>query len=179
MARRGEAHPGLGRRSKLERDLKEGEAELRARAIGEWRGGAGARRRRSSSAARAELGARGSGGRKGSAGGVKAERVRLAAGRAPLQARQRAAWSELAGRVVDTRRASPDAVRTWRGDGTARGRRRRGARRQAGLARRGAGPRRGARGGFAGPACGAGPKARRRPAKEKNSFFHLYFQEFF
>ena len=47
VARRGEAHPGLGRRSKLERDLKEGEAKLRARAIGEWRGGAGARRRRS------------------------------------------------------------------------------------------------------------------------------------
>ena len=68
-------------------------------------------------AARAELGARGSGGRKGSAGGVKAERVRLAAGRAPLQASQRAAWSELAGRVADTQRASPDAVRTWRGDG--------------------------------------------------------------
>ena len=43
--------------------------------------------------------------------------MRLAAGRAPLQARQRAAWSELAGRVADTRRASPDAVRTWRGDG--------------------------------------------------------------
>ena len=36
-----EARPVLGRRSKLERDLKEGEAELRARAIGEWRGGAG------------------------------------------------------------------------------------------------------------------------------------------
>ena len=40
-ARRGEARPVLGRRSKLERDLKEGEAELRARGIGEWRGGAG------------------------------------------------------------------------------------------------------------------------------------------
>ena len=48
---------------------------------------------------------------------MTAERVRLAAGRAPLQARQRAARSELAGRVADTRRASPDAVRTWRGDG--------------------------------------------------------------
>ena len=42
VARRGEAHPGLRRRSKLERDLKEGEAELWARAIEEWRGGAGA-----------------------------------------------------------------------------------------------------------------------------------------
>ena len=40
-ARRGEARPVLGRRSKLERDFKEGEAELRARGIGEWRGGAG------------------------------------------------------------------------------------------------------------------------------------------
>ena len=43
--------------------------------------------------------------------------MRLAAGRAPLQASQRAAWSELARRVADTRRASPDAVGTWRGDG--------------------------------------------------------------
>ena len=168
MARRGEAHPGLGRRSKLERDLKEGEAELRARAIGEWRGGAGARRRRSSSAARAELGARGSGGRKGSAGGVKAERVRLAAGRAPLQARQRAAWSELAGRVADTRRASPDAVRTWRGDG--HGAREKKARR-AEAGRAGAvlgwaerGEARGARE-LAGPALAGRPEARRRPRK--------------
>ena len=45
VARRGEARPMLGGRRK--RDLKEGEAELRARGIGEWRGGAGARRRRS------------------------------------------------------------------------------------------------------------------------------------
>ena len=47
VARRGEAHPGLGRRRKRERESKEGEAELRARGIGEWRGGAGDQRRRS------------------------------------------------------------------------------------------------------------------------------------
>ena len=136
-------------------------------------------RRRSSSAARAELGARGEGGVKGSAGGVKAERVRLAAGRAPLQARQRAAWSELAGRVADTRRASPDAVRTWRGDGTARGGRRRGARRQAGLARCGAGPRRGARAGaLLGRLAGLGRKRGGGPRRRK-TLFHLYFQELF
>ena len=41
VARREEARPVLRRQRKLERDLKEGEAELRARAIGEWRGGAG------------------------------------------------------------------------------------------------------------------------------------------
>ena len=64
--------------------------------------------------------------------------MRLAAGHAPLQASQRAAWSELAGRVADTRRASPDAVRTWRGDG--HGARKKKARRaEAGRARRGAG----------------------------------------
>ena len=46
-------------------------------------------------------------------------------------------------------------------------------------AKRGSRPARcGARGGFAGPACGAGPKARRRPAKEKNSFSFI-FQELF
>ena len=45
VARLGEAQPVLGRRRKRKRDLKEGEAELRARGIGEWRGGAGARRR--------------------------------------------------------------------------------------------------------------------------------------
>ena len=166
----------LGRRSKLERDLKEGEAELRARAIGEWRGGAGARRRRSSSAARAELGARGSGGRKGSAGGVKAERVRLAAGRAPLQARQRAAWSELAGRVADTRRASPDAVRTWRGDG--HGAREKKARRaeagRAGAARGWAEARR-ARGlRWAGLRGWAGKEAAAR--ENRNILFNFHFQ---
>ena len=118
-------------------------------------------------AARAELGAHGSGGRKGSAGGVKAERVRLAAGRAPLQARQRAARSELAGRVADTRRASPDAVRTWRGDG--HGAREKKARRaeagRAGAARGWAGPRRGTRRGsllgrlrLAGQKRGGGPE---------------------
>ena len=47
VARRGEAHPRLGRRRKRERELKEGEAELWARGIGEWRGGAGSRRQRS------------------------------------------------------------------------------------------------------------------------------------
>ena len=56
VAKRGEAHPGLGRRRKRERSLKEGEAELRARAIEEWRGGAGARRRRSYGTAAAFLG---------------------------------------------------------------------------------------------------------------------------
>ena len=125
-------------------------------------------RRRSSSAARAELGARGEGGVKGSAGGVKAERVRLAAGRAPLQARQRAAWSELAGRVADTRRASPDEAGTWRGDG--HGAREKKARRaEAGWA--GAvlgwaerGEARGARE-LAGPASAGRPEARRRPRK--------------
>ena len=125
-------------------------------------------RRRSSSAARAELGARGEGGVKGSAGGVKAERVRLAAGRAPLQARQRAAWSELAGRVADTRRASPDEAGTWRGDG--HGAREKKARR-AEAGRAGAvlgwaerGEARGARE-LAGPASAGRPEARRRPRK--------------
>ena len=69
VARRGEAHPGLGRRRKRERCLKEGEAELWVRAIEEWHGGAGARRRQS--CGRGEGGARGSRlwrGRRGSAG---------------------------------------------------------------------------------------------------------------
>ena len=105
--------------------------------------------------------------------------MRLAAGRAPLQASQRAAWSELAGHVANTRRASPDAVRTWRGDG--HGAREKKARRaeagRAGAARGWAEARR-ARGGFAGPACGAGPKARRRPAKTEKLFFIYIFKNF-
>ena len=105
--------------------------------------------------------------------------MRLAAGRAPLQARQRAAWSELAERVADTRRASPDAVRTWRGDG--HGAREKKARRaeagRAGAARGWAEARR-ARGGFAGPACGAGPERRRRPAKTEKLFFIYIFKNF-
>ena len=138
-------------------------------------------RRRSSSAARAELGARGEGGAKGSAGGVKAERVRLAAGRAPLQARQRAAWSELAGRVADTRRASPDAVRTWRGDG--HGAREKKARRaeagRAGAARGWAEARWvGTVRGQAGPPVRLGRKRGGGPRRRK-TLFHLYFQELF
>ena len=58
VAKRGEARPVHGRRRKLERGLKEGEAKLRARGIEEWRGGAGDRRRRS--CGRGEGGARGS-----------------------------------------------------------------------------------------------------------------------
>jgi len=40
VARRGEVRPVLGRRSKFEHDFEEGEAELGARGIGEWCGGA-------------------------------------------------------------------------------------------------------------------------------------------
>ena len=105
--------------------------------------------------------------------------MRLAAGRAPLQARQRAAWSELAGRVADTRRASPDAVRTWRGDG--HGAREKKARRaeagRAGAARGWAEARR-ARG-----LCWAGLRgwAESEAAARENrkTLFHLYFQELF
>ena len=115
--------------------------------------------------------------------------MRLAAGRAPLQARQRAAWSELAGRVADTRRASPDEAGTWRGErrgarekGPARGGRpgwhgtglgraeasaardgvSRPARGVLGWAERGEA--RGARE-LAGPASAGRPEARRRPRK--------------
>ena len=84
--------------------------------------------------------------------------MRLAAGHAPLQARQRAAWSELAGRVADTRRASPDEAGTWRGDGH-------GAREKK--ARRAEAGRAGAVLGWelAGPALAGRPEARRRPRK--------------
>ena len=108
--------------------------------------------------------------------------MRLAAGRAPLQASQRAAWSELAGRVADTRRASPDAVRTWRGDG--HGAREKKARRaeagRAGAARGWAGPRRGARG--AGGSLGrlrlAGQKRGGGPLKQKTFFSISIFNKF-
>ena len=108
--------------------------------------------------------------------------MRLAAGRAPLQASQRAAWSELAGRVADTRRASPDAVRTWRGDG--HGAREKKARRaeagRAGAARGWAGPRRGARG--AGGSLGrlrlAGQKRGGGPEKIEMEFFNLFSRIF-
>jgi len=112
---------------------------------------------------------------------VKAERVRLAAGRAPLQARQRAAWSELAGRVADTRRASPDEAGTWRGDG--HGAREKKARR-AEAGRAGAvlgwaerGEARGARE-LAGPVSAGRPEARRRPRNRKWNF-SIDFQENF
>jgi hypothetical protein len=67
-ARRGEAHSGFGRRRKRERGWKEGEAELWARAIGEWRGGAGARRRRSCGRGERRARALGSGGEETQAG---------------------------------------------------------------------------------------------------------------
>ena len=71
--------------------------------------------------------------------------------------------------MVATWRASPDAVRTWRGDGH-------GAREKK--ARRAEAGRAGAARGFAGPACGAGPKARRRPAKTEKLFFIYIFKNF-
>ena len=107
--------------------------------------------------------------------------MRLAAGRAPLQASQRAAWSELAGRVADTRRASPDAVGTWRGDG--HGAREKKARRaeagRAGAARGWAGPRRGARRAGARWA-GFGWRARSEAAaqKNRNGIFQFIFKKF-
>ena len=108
--------------------------------------------------------------------------MRLAAGRAPLQASQRAAWSELAGRVADTRRASPDAVGTWRGDG--HGAREKKARRaeagRAGAAQGWAGPRRGVRRAGARWA-GFGWRARSEAVAQKNRngiFFNLFSRIF-
>ena len=156
-------------------------------------------RRRSSSAARAELGARGEGGVKGSAGGVKAERVRLAAGRAPLQACQRAAWSELAGRVgavsgcgcrvagdagAESPRGGIPLPRSRRGAATGARVRASGRKsRRAGLGwgavgRRGRSVRR-AGGRLAGPASAVGPEARRWPVKEKNEDFQFKFSRDF
>ena len=53
------------------------------------------------------------------------------------------------------------------------------ARRQASAALGWAGARwkREARGGFAGPACGAGPERRRRPRKNRNGIFQLIFKK--
>ena len=112
---------------------------------------------------------------------MKAERVRLAAGRAPLQARQRAAWSELAGRVADTRRASPDEAGTWRGDGHGAWEKkaRRAEAGRAGAARGWAGPRRGARRAGARWA-GFGWRARSEAAaqKNRNRIFQFIFKKF-
>ena len=90
--------------------------------------------------------------------------MRLAAGRAPLQASQRAAWSELAGRVADGAREKK-ARRAEAG--------------RAGAARGWAGPRRGARRAGARWA-GFGWRARSEAAaqKNRNGIFQFIFKKF-
>ena len=171
MARRGEAHLGLGRRRKREREPKGGEAELRARAIGKWRGGARAQRRRSCGRGEGRsfgflLWRRGNAARAGVSERTGSSRSRRVRGRGlrprlPRGGRRR--------HMVATRREFSAAVGACASGGRCWADSRGGLTRWAGEAR-------GWRGRLAGPASAGGPEARRRPAKEKNPFSKYNFQ---